>query len=597
MSGVRDSVLDLEKHRQLLEQNIHQLQKALQHWRIWDAEYEALKEEVEAAPSTGQAAELRRIQLSFDGALVDRKEIDDVFGREKLKTRDQIVNVLERRVDYVTRNIESLTKQLETAEDKYAAAAVISQPDDTGEDGQPITDVVEELDEEDNVLSYRLNTPGESLPHVREALEKAGVDDLPTEDESKESLGSLPLAGGPSIGTPDVGSQPRQSPSRVEAGPKNAVPFSETKKVVSFSEDTKPESEPQQLSKTAKRVEQIMESAKEQEAVSSQSPVIPDDEDPEDAALRQQMLMYGMGEVGAVVAELQMEEMGPDEDADMDLDYSDVDEEEDDNYDDKYGRSTSRMVTDDYRQRMLELEQKLGIQSRFTKESNMADDGAASGSEDERLGRIVVNRKPEPSSTATKAIPSKSSIKAESATTGVGKKGVRFASSLDIAPDEDPAVSDVNDKEHVVDPLSDIVERSAPPKVVEAKSTQKPSRFRRNREEAGSSGTIPKGPFDAPMEFLDDAARPMPKGPDGATIADQLVERDVVSDAPHAGDFGDDATDLPEVASEHQRMRRKFIQREGGFLKEDESPVQPLDESEGGPERMSRFKAARLSRQ
>jgi unconventional prefoldin RPB5 interactor 1 len=52
-----------------------------------------------------------------------------------------------------------------------------------------------------------------------------------------------------------------------------------------------------------------------------------------------------------------------------------------------------------------------------------------------------------------------------------------------------------------------------------------------------------------------------------------------------------------EVADEYQRMRKRFIQREGGFLKEDESPVQPLEEAHGGPEKISRFKAARLSRQ
>jgi unconventional prefoldin RPB5 interactor 1 len=59
----------------------------------------------------------------------------------------------------------------------------------------------------------------------------------------------------------------------------------------------------------------------------------------------------------------------------------------------------------------------------------------------------------------------------------------------------------------------------------------------------------------------------------------------------------DDSMLDSEVADEHQRMRRRFIQREGGFLKEDDSPVQQLDETEGGRERMSRFKAARLSRQ
>jgi unconventional prefoldin RPB5 interactor 1 len=39
-----------------------------------------------------------------------------------------------------------------------------------------------------------------------------------------------------------------------------------------------------------------------------------------------------------------------------------------------------------------------------------------------------------------------------------------------------------------------------------------------------------------------------------------------------------------------------MIQRQGGFLKEEESEVVPLTEEEGGPKKISRFKAARLAK-
>ena len=53
-----------------------------------------------------------------------------------------------------------------------------------------------------------------------------------------------------------------------------------------------------------------------------------------------------------------------------------------------------------------------------------------------------------------------------------------------------------------------------------------------------------------------------------------------------------------EVATEYHKMRNRMIQRQGGFLKndEDESGIVPLDEEEGGPKKVSRFKAARLAR-
>jgi unconventional prefoldin RPB5 interactor 1 len=43
---VKDSFIDLERHRVRLEENVAKLQKALQHWQTWDAEYEGLKEEI-----------------------------------------------------------------------------------------------------------------------------------------------------------------------------------------------------------------------------------------------------------------------------------------------------------------------------------------------------------------------------------------------------------------------------------------------------------------------------------------------------------------------------------------------------------------------
>ena len=43
---VRDSLVDLEKYRLQLEQNVAKLQASLRHWRTWEIEYEGMKEEI-----------------------------------------------------------------------------------------------------------------------------------------------------------------------------------------------------------------------------------------------------------------------------------------------------------------------------------------------------------------------------------------------------------------------------------------------------------------------------------------------------------------------------------------------------------------------
>ncbi|KAH7320037.1 Prefoldin subunit-domain-containing protein [Stachybotrys elegans] len=603
MCASKDSLLDLERHRVNLENTIQDLRKALHHWQTWDTEYEALKEEVDAIPASQTSEELQRICGAFEGELLQPKEIREIFGENNSRSPEQIKNILDRRIDYVTKNIETLQKQIEAAENKLAAATVVSQPDATHEDGAPITDIIETLDDDDNVVSYTLNKPGDSMPQVREALGKAGVEEDLEDLDAASKTASQPA--------PVLERSSNGGAASELATDKSAVvttPGPTPKKSVSFSDDveTNEEAIPSQpISRAARRVENIMKTAREQENISKQDPVIPDDEDPDDAALRREMLKYSMGEVGAVVAELQLEEdSGEDDDG---WDYMNEDDDDDDDEDeDKWGRSKKTAITDDYRRRMLELEKKLGIKSRLTEEYAAAE--AEDESDDERIGRIVVKPQAADSTSAStstpasaaKPAPSKSAMKTEVQE----KKGVRFAQELDIAPEREPAAvaatpTAPKPKEAKVDPLSDIVERSGPSKPVASTNApntgRKASRFKKSREDP-AAGEIPKGPLDAPSQFLNDQRDETPTGPEGRTIADTLVERDTAKN-PLSPDDVDDAMMYSEVASEYQRMRRKFIQREGGFLKEDESPIQRPDEGEGGPEPVSRFKAARHSRQ
>ena len=48
MADIRDSFVDLERHRLQLEQNVSKLRASLRHWQQWELEYEGMKEDVEA---------------------------------------------------------------------------------------------------------------------------------------------------------------------------------------------------------------------------------------------------------------------------------------------------------------------------------------------------------------------------------------------------------------------------------------------------------------------------------------------------------------------------------------------------------------------
>ncbi|KAL0935023.1 uncharacterized protein CTRU02_209614 [Colletotrichum truncatum] len=606
MAAVRDSFLDLEKHRLQLEDNIAKLQKALQHWRQWDAEYESLKEEIESVPQPASQPDLARIRRDFEGEVVDKKEINDLFGRIDLKPADQIVNLLTRRIDYVSKNIETLEKQLESAEKKHAAASIVSNPDVRDEDGLPITEIIEELDEEGNIISTRLQRPGDSSGQIREILEKAGVKDIP---EAKPQ-GSTTTEAIVEDVTDEPADVPVTTPSTEEHAsvvervqPQEKVDDTvAVKKTVSFAEDTKAPSQPQ-ISRNAQRVEEIMKTAREQEEISRQAPVLPEDESEEDALLRREMLKYGMEEVGAVVAELTLEEGSGDDDDDWEYEYSDLDEDEEE---DKYGRSTTSVLDDGYHQRMVELEKRLGVKSRFTEEAEAQAKAEGSDEDDDKqgIGRIVIKRGEDAkAASASKPSPSPvaSSLRTSPPTESDGKKSVRFAQSLDIAPETStaaspaPATAPQPPAEPVVEPLSDIVERSGSAKQIETKTNRKASRFKKQRAvpTVVDDDAVPKGPMDVPVRFLDQDRPTAPTGPEGQTLADLVVEKE--TKPVEADPFGDEFIDQ-DVADEYHRKRRNFIQKQGGFLQEDTSVIRPLDEADGG-ERISKFKAARLSKQ
>ncbi|KAK7934761.1 hypothetical protein PG985_000256 [Apiospora marii] len=598
------SFIDVERHRQTLEQNLVKLEEALDEWRQWKSEYESLKKQVSSLPAN--APSLTSTREAYHGDLVDEKELRDIFGKDDSKSAQQVISVLTNRIDYVSKNISSLEIQLEAAQNKFAAADVFSNPNAADEGGLPITEIMEELDDDDNVLSYSLQTPADNQAKLLEALKKAGVAEAPAQAAPERQLPSsetpvedeaearaIAIKNEAEARANALKNRQIKVPMRPKA-PAQSAPNDKPKKGVSFAEDTEivgeePKDEVQRT-QNADQIEELMRQAKAQEEIISK-PVIPTDESEEEAQLRRDMLSYNLSELNPVVAELTLEEgdySGDDFDSE---EYSDEEEDEDD--EDQWGRSTQSFIDDDYRQKMIEIQERLlggqkASQDPSTKLYAEDNDGDLQG-----IGRITVKKDESPATTGDLPV--------------YKTKGVRFAPSLDVAdaaktsqakpvekPAEEPAAIPF------VEPLStEIVERkssaTANPSQNPAPS-KKASRFKSNRA-AGppthgpiSSAGIPILPETPPTH-----SPIAPSGPEGKTMADAVLERDS-SSTPKEPDELDAGLLRQEAATEYYKMRNRLIQKQGGFMKEDDSPIQPLDEEEGGPKRMSRFRAARLAK-
>ena len=335
----------------------------------------------------------------------------------------------------------------------------------------------------------------------------------------------------------------------------------------------------------------------------SKSWPIPNGDSPEDADLRREMLEYSMNEVGAIVAEMNIDDSGSytsgSDDGEDDQYSSSVDEDED-----QYGRTTRPVITEEYRKQMQELERKLN--ARIIENVGPNPDIPLSGSHsDDSSPRPDLEQ--EDTSRNMKA---------------ARKKGVRFAEELDVSKETSATSTklqtDVRNTPNSRPISETVVERSA--NSIETSENvpkkQKLSKFKSARSGVvaaveGNAISLPMVPTvkatkqpsgGAPTVVDEDCIRQVPDGPQGRTHADILVERTPRSDINTAiePDELDPALLRQEVAVEYHRMRNRMIQRNGGFMQTEEEPAQiPAiegDEDERGGRKMSRFKAARLAK-
>ena len=343
------------------------------------------------------------------------------------------------------------------------------------------------------------------------------------------------------------------------------------------------------LHRTTKQASKISDrEADELERNAMAESIIPENESPEDAALRRQMIQYNMDEVGAVVAEIDLEddgnsqseydsEMGP-EDDDQETDDGDEDEDEEE---DEFGRtSKSKPLNENYVKRMQALSDKL----KSTAMINIGSDYLTEA-----------KREPDRSSTEANGIDVKRNPPK--------KKGVHFAEELDIQ--EAPEVSVANllaassamtGKPITQPPVAKRATSAEAPTEETDSGAKKISKFKAARTQAAANASIAKT-FNSVSK-----ATESPKPP-SQILADTLVERPFIgseskSSSPSKLDDLDPGLLKSQVSTEYHRLRNRQIQCEGGFVRNcDDQPEVQLTEEEGGPKKMSRFKAARLGLQ
>ncbi|GAB7349433.1 hypothetical protein MBLNU459_g8542t1 [Dothideomycetes sp. NU459] len=600
----------LELRRLQLEENITKLRKTLQHWRTWDAEYDGLKEEIAHSNDAQTASECRHISDALAGELVNEKEILELYGATKgsLRPNNEVVRLIDRRQDYVQQNISTITKQLRSLEESLQRLDGEAEDESmTYSAGLPMTEILEELDEDGNVISSKVSQPELATAQIIDTLRKAGLADVDSSGvKSVEIKTQQPQDTAPQPQSLVSSASVIKTESSVAAATDRRANSDGVKKTVKFADHVQEHVLPtsDQGGSTSDRKappdnsllrgsfdggDRVIEVDDDDDIVGA-TPIIPDNESPEDARLRREMLQYSLNEIGSVVAELDLEDVYSDDEDDYDFDEddddiyaSDVSEEED-----EFGRSIRKGVSKSYRQQMLELEEKLS--ARMIENLGPSPDEENPEIDPNDLRKLVVRKEEDDASTNT-----------ESKQTPP-KRGVRFADTLDIsdAPQkpQQPAPTEV---EPTSVPMSDlVVERSAPKQseAIETKQPAKPSRFKQNRrakESAEASNPITH--MEPRIQMDPEPIAPKSNG-EGPILANKIIERPPKpgNAPPPADDEFDPEMQQRQLASEYFRIRNNMIQQQGGFRATDEELDQPLmEERDGKVKKVSRFKAARLN--
>lgn len=580
----------IEAQRVELEANIARLRKVLHHWTALELDYEGLKDEFQTLRDGASAADCFKVAYEFAPQKVDEKELKDLIEPSPGRTRSpiQVVELLSKRVEYVLRNTESLKKQISDLETKRNAVLLAARADHEAEAALPLTEITEQLDDEGNVLSSNVIQQGDTAKKVLDVLKKTKV-------------------------------QPADSPSTQTDSSRLS-----SDRIVELSDSE----EEQGSQQTGDR--EANSNVGSTGVASELYPQNPDDNE-EEAEMRQEMINYGLDEVGNIVAELELADaqdgrledeedmlndadMSEDEDQDEDV-YDDSEDSMDDDSEDENGRSRTSVHTDKYHNQMEELQKQLGLQMENVGPSpQMMSGHDASGQisyiRDSDFNEQMNHLSPEFRKRFGRLSPAQAARQAAIAReeasrndkkvkdnhdnpSSTKRKKVAFAPTVDVAPSTSTTKSGVM-KDTMIERSTT---RSHPPEPV---SSAKISRFKAARASRPQEPSDIPSTSTPPRKINDDrslAARP---------ILQDLVERPGISSVENApppdADHFDEELQRRQIALEHHKLRNKLIHEQGGYVRGGEAEnwgdayAAPNieDEQTGEPVKISRFKAARL---
>lgn len=643
----------VERQRTELEENIRKLRKSLQHWQSWEIEYEGLREEIASLPNGSSTNDVLAIARDFRAELVNDKELQNIVGggAGPHRNQGQIVDLLAKRVEYVSRNAHTIEKQLSDAQKKRNALLLAEEPDYRDDAGLPLTDITEELDEHGNVVSSKLETSASKAPHLVDVLKKAGVKDLFEQDGIitasktpsngvKERQHEMPrgeesasnnlydtklTADGDSIARGHPAETPAEEPISPDLhgqlknakGEYNSSTTNPETGMLAPSEYDSIHDATGQVSVGSKATSNERNEVKEDEVVTTAYP----NDTPDEAALRREMLQYGLGDVGAIVAELELEENETDSSFEeeqaalsFDSDFDEDDIEDEGGLEDEKGMVKHPGMSRKYLEKMKQLEEKHGIRGM----QNLGPDAS-------KLPKELQSEfeRPPAAEAARKAALARANKSRGAAAPATGqtdqdplkpKKKVAFAADLDIAPETGPltALRDVSKnrpaKLSLIEPIKDsIIERQS--SSVPAEKTQvrgqttirKPSKFKAARIATPQTPLLPPSPTShSPQSAPNDKSETIM--PSHKTLTESIVERDITTKpSPPDPDGLDDEIHHKEIVGEYYKLRNRMIQQQGGFVGEgaaenygeEFTPLSMVDE-DGKEKKISRFKAARL---
>ncbi|KAK1070453.1 hypothetical protein LTR74_004132 [Friedmanniomyces endolithicus] len=676
----------LEQQRQALEESLQKLRQGLKYWQTYEAECEGLKEEFLDAPPPIDDVKVIEIAKSYDGELVTEKIVLELAGLDKGRLRpfNHIHRDIEHRQEYMRKNIETLQRQFFDVENRLETFDFAASRDvDTV---LPLTEIEEELDDDDNVISGRVHSADETKSQLLESLKKAGVtgEELDggwkAEQQLKPAItnASPPIPSTPALAAVSMKHTRSASDSNSSGDAahsfesprppirKKSVSFTvdtkaapevlrieseDGKKTVSFAEKvavapaapppdprtvqfspqveeippqpsspeisaaTKPgteETEKQKDLRASFKPGDKVKTINDDDEVVSEDVVIPDDETEEDAQARREMLQYHLHEVGHVVAQMDLDagDGYSDDDDDQDDDASShftgsthLDEEDtpytsglsDEEDEDEHGRTKGRLLSDEYRKQMEDMQQRLiGNMGPAPQDEDVADLYPEMIAKDVR--KLVIRDKRSSVSSAS----SESSEKKSGS-----RKRVSFADGLDVAEPGSPPLKAqklADNDPHV--PVADTVSErrlSATSHSMPSKNTPlKASRFKNARVMQGGEAAVASPDPTMDVDNTDDFDG-TPLGPPGKTLVDRLVERDTLatnlSQAPSAQRSANIVAERRQLAAEYYRRRNDIVRQQGGFKvdrDEEEELGELMEERDGKLKKVSRFKAARI---